>query len=452
MNISIIVPVLNEYRALKQLIPQFISLADSNQLDLIICDGGSSDLSHAYIRQCQSKCQSKQHPSITFNWISSGLGRAKQMNAGAKQARFEQLIFVHADTQLPFNWPSLIKGKQWGRFNVRLSGHHWMLRIIEKMINWRSCLSQVATGDQAIFVQKSLFEQVGSYPDLALMEDIALSKLLRAQYPIFCVKTPLISSSRRWENQGVFKTIGLMWQLRYAYFRGVNATQLVQHYYPQYQTPKKTVLIQVFSKLPIEGFVKTRLIPKLGARAATNIHRYLLKHSLNVVKQSQMDNELWLAQEKDHTLRNSTEFLSTEFLSTQTLLQQGDNLGDRMGLAIKSGLKRYSNVILIGSDCLDLRPELLSASLQALNHVDIVLTPVADGGFISIACRVFDAQIFDRVAWGTSTALADVIKNLKRLFLSYLLLQAVRDIDTFEDVAEYPELLKLNDKSCFTHY
>lgn len=435
MTVSIIIPVLNEYQALKTIIPSLILSVNEHAVELIVCDGGSSDLSHAYIKQCQLQ----QNPFITFHWVSSEKGRAKQMNAGAKQAGFEQLLFLHADSQLPSNWLGAINNKRWGRFNVCLSGRHYLFRIIEKMMNWRSCLTQVATGDQAMFVHKMLFNQVGGYPDIPLMEDIAISKLLRQQAPMSCIKMPVITSSRRWEKQGIIKTIVLMWQLRLAYFFGTKPSELAKRYYPNYQIKRQEIVVQVFTKLPILGFVKTRLIPQLGAEKATAIHRYLLKHSLDIVEQSQIKKELWVAQEADHQLQQGD-----EFLSYQTLSQTGDNLGDKMAYAIRQALESYKKVILMGTDCLDMTVNHLVLSREALDEVDIVLTPAVDGGFISIACRVFDEQIFEQVAWGSSTALSDVINNINQLSLSYRLLETVRDIDTYEDVAEYPELLNLN--------
>ncbi len=431
MNVSVIIPVLNEHDALIKLLPWLMAQNSNDQLELIVCDGGSSDLTCPYVNALQNKC------SFVY-LVQSDLGRAKQMNAGAQRAKHERLLFLHADTQLPLNWFDLIADKSWGRFDVRLSGSHFMLRAIETMMNWRSCITQVATGDQAIYVQKNVFDKIGGFPNLPIMEDIALSKLLRLQHTMACIKTPLVTSSRRWEKNGVFKTIGLMWRLRLAYFCGVSPQTLAKQYYPHYGFKRLKSIVQVFTKLPILGYVKTRLIPHVGEQSATDIHRYLLKHTLKVVKDSKLESELWVAQEKQHSLLKNDEFLNYE-----TIEQQGNDLGGRMGLALQKGLKSYVKVILIGTDCLDLSTQQIQNSIKKLDDVDVVLTPVEDGGFISIACRVFDAQLFDNVAWGTASALADVLVNIKRLSLSHHLLEPVRDIDTYDDVIKYPELTQL---------
>ncbi len=431
MNVSVIIPVVNEYHALCKLIPELVKTNARHTLDILVCDGGSSDLSCAYIRQWQ------QHDA-RIRLVECALGRAQQMNAGALQAKYDCMIFLHADTQLPEQWVDLIVGKAWGRFNVQLSGRHFMFRVIETMMNWRSCLTQVATGDQAIFVSKKLFYKVQAYPDIPLMEDIALSKKLRQHSRMHCIKTPLVTSSRRWEQYGVWRTIALMWRLRFAYFRGVSPQQLAKKYYPHYAQKRLEAIVQVFAKVPVSGYVKTRLIPHIGAQAATDIHRFLLQHSLTLVQQSTLDSELWLAQENTSTLTHNEHFLTPVLKA-----QQGNNLGDRMAFAIQQGLRRHKKVILIGTDCLDLTTEHLTRSLVALDKVDVVLTPVADGGFISIACRVFDVRMFEQVAWGCATALADVLNNLQALSLSYTLLKPVRDIDTYADVLNYPQLLDM---------
>jgi rSAM/selenodomain-associated transferase 2 len=152
------------------------------------------------------------------------------------------LLFLHADTSLPAHAEQLvlqaITRYHWGRFDVRLSGRQWLLRVVERMMNWRSCLSGIATGDQAIFVERSLFVELGGFPELPLMEDIAMSKRLKrsAGRPA-CLRPALTTSSRRWEEEGIVRTILLMWQLRLAYFLGVPPQRLAQHY--RYRRPAK---------------------------------------------------------------------------------------------------------------------------------------------------------------------------------------------------------------------
>ena len=160
------------------------------------------------------------------------------MNAGARLARHEILLFLHADTFLPEGADdSIVKGMKgkdlgWGRFDVKLSGKRPLLRLIEFLMNWRSRISGIATGDQAIFVKRDLFETIGGFPEVDLMEDIALCKRLKKYGRPLCLHKPVITSSRRWEEKGLTRTITLMWFLRLAYFLKANPNRLAKLYYP----------------------------------------------------------------------------------------------------------------------------------------------------------------------------------------------------------------------------
>ncbi len=221
-KLSIIIPTLNEAASIKNTLSELYTLKDNGH-EIIIVDGGSTD-------QTLSIC--KQYTDKVFN---SGKGRAKQMNLGAKHASNDILVFLHADTLLPEQARQLIctalSNKQWGYFSIKLSGSHVVLRLIEFFMNIRSCLSGIATGDQAIFVYRESFNSINGFKEIPLMEDIEISKSLKKISRPACVPVPVISSSRRWETQGYIRTILLMWRLRLLYFFGTPASQLVKQYY-----------------------------------------------------------------------------------------------------------------------------------------------------------------------------------------------------------------------------
>jgi rSAM/selenodomain-associated transferase 2 len=220
--LSLILPVLNEAATLPAQLAALQGLR-TRGTELIVVDGGSGDGTAELARPAADRL------------LDAPRGRATQMNAGAKASRGEVLLFLHADTTLPPAADDLIRsaiatGAAWGRFDVRIDGRQPLLRIVERMMNWRSRLSGIATGDQAIFVRRDLFERVDGYPELPLMEDIALSKRLKRFAPPACLRQRVITSGRRWEKHGVLRTILLMWRLRASYFLGADPQQLAIRY------------------------------------------------------------------------------------------------------------------------------------------------------------------------------------------------------------------------------
>ena len=224
--LSIIIPVLNEAAGIAVQLEALQTLRCQGA-EIILVDGGSDDNTPELARPRVDRV------------VASARGRAVQMNAGARCSRGDALLFLHADTLPPPPTQECIHaaiaaGAVWGRFDIRIDGAHPMLRVVARMMNWRSRLTGIATGDQAIFVRRSTFEQVGGYPELPLMEDIALSTRLKRIAAPACLRECVVTSGRRWEKHGVMRTIVLMWLLRAAYFFGAAPDELAARYgYPQ---------------------------------------------------------------------------------------------------------------------------------------------------------------------------------------------------------------------------
>lgn len=222
--ISVIIPVLDEREALDRNLPWLQPLRGEEH-EIVLVDGGSADGGPEDVAD------------LVDQSLTAPAGRAAQMNAGASAARGEILLFLHIDTILPENAAELIQqalqtpGAVWGRFDVRLSGARRSFRWIESFINRRSRWSGIATGDQAIFVLRRVFEELGGYPDIPLMEDVALSRVLRRRARPCCLSEPVVTSSRRWERNGVWRTVLLMWWLRLLYRLGVSPQRLHRMYY-----------------------------------------------------------------------------------------------------------------------------------------------------------------------------------------------------------------------------
>ena len=238
-TVSIIIPVLNEANNLPLLLDN-INKLNPNPQQVIVVDGGSNDDSIGIIRSFINELMLDNDRKIDWQMTESKAGRALQMNAGAALATGEVLLFLHADTQLPINAiesvSEAMKRAEWGHFDVQIASRQPTLRLVSQMINWRSRLSGIATGDQAIFISQSLFEQIGNYPNQALMEDVELCKQLKGKQlkgiaKPACLKSKVITSARRWQQQGTWRTIILMWHLRFDYWRGVSADNIKARYY-----------------------------------------------------------------------------------------------------------------------------------------------------------------------------------------------------------------------------
>lgn len=221
MSLSIVIPVLNEQDNLAELAKHLAQ--EATFAEIIVVDGGSRD-------ESQNVAE-----SFADQVIVTELGRAKQMNAGARSATKDYVLFLHADTRLPrcfervfLNWSEC--QPSWGFAPVRLDGEHWMFRVIERAISIRSRMTAGASGDQAICVRRDLFNCLGGYQDIPIMEDLALSRRLTIVSRPRCFAMPVTTSSRRWEQRGIIRTVLLMWCLRVLYYLGVAPEKLASRY------------------------------------------------------------------------------------------------------------------------------------------------------------------------------------------------------------------------------
>jgi len=220
-TVAIIVPLLNESVRLTKLLEMLTALGAD---EVMLVDGGSTDGSDLLLS------------ASSFKWIRSNPGRAVQMNNGAALCKSDILLFLHADTEMARTALDSVKNAMnrtefvGGRFDVRLSGDRPIFGLIAFMINLRSRLTGISTGDQCQFVRREIFEELGGFTEQPLMEDIAFSKRLKRSGRIVCLRDKVTTSSRRWQQHGVIKTILLMWKLRLYYWLGITPDRLAAIY------------------------------------------------------------------------------------------------------------------------------------------------------------------------------------------------------------------------------
>jgi rSAM/selenodomain-associated transferase 2 len=245
--ISVVIPTLNEERLVAETVRHTIGLGFT---EVLIVDGGSTDRTWAIVRsfefddrsslvsrisQANDASRDTLHTSKIL--LESPPGRARQLNAGGQAARGDVLLFLHADTRLPPSAKSCIEAALadrlvvGGRFDVQFDSSFLWARLVSTFMNLRSRWTSISTGDQAMFVRRNVFEQLGGFSDIPLMEDIEFSARLKRRGSVIALRERVITSFRRWERHGPVTTICLMWVLRFLYWIGVNPHRLVRFYH-----------------------------------------------------------------------------------------------------------------------------------------------------------------------------------------------------------------------------
>ena len=435
MRVSIIVPTRNEARRIVATLAALQSLRGVDR-EVIVVDGGSTDATLALAAPLADR---------TF---VAPIGRAKQMNAGARVANGEVLLFLHADSELPEHGiRAMIEGmertgRRWGRFDVAIAGASRVLPVVGATMNLRSRLSGIATGDQAIFVERKLFDAVGGYPDQPLMEDVELSRRLkRAAGAPLCVTQRVVTSGRRWEREGPWRTIFAMWRLRYAYWRGVEATQLARRYRP---LPPSRVTLQIFAKNPVPGQVKTRLALTVGDDDAAAIYCDLVERTLSLAAAARTTGvidriELWCSPDA-----NAPMFATWRDRHRIELKPQaGRDLGAKMKNALESAVAKGSRAIVIGTDCPAMDLPYLARAVAALDDHAAVLGPAEDGGYVLVGLsRPIDA--FSGIPWSSPNTMAATREKLRRERVRWLELPPLWDIDEAADLDRWQALSTAN--------
>ena len=431
-RVSIVIPALDEARAI---VGTLVALQPSRAAghEVIVVDGGSTDATVELATPLADRLR------------VSARGRARQMNAGAAVATGDILLFLHADSRLPADGIATLlrelgrSGRRWGRFDVAIAGHARALRWVEALMNLRSRATGIATGDQAVFVERALFRQIGGYPDQPLMEDIEMSRRLkRAAGSPLCLRQRVVTSARRWERHGPWRTVIAMWRWRLAYWRGADPADLAAQYGAG-RAPS-LVTLQVFAKNPVPGTVKTRLVDAIGAEEAAALYVRLVERTLATAVAARAGGivdrvELWCAPDADAPAFHAW----SERFDVELKAQAGADLGAKMRNALHAALAAGSRAILIGTDCPGFDLAYLAQAVAALDGHVAVFGPAADGGYVLVGlARPIDA--FSGIPWSSPETMAATRGKLRAARAAWQELPTLWDVDAPSDLARWQAL------------
>lgn len=420
MKLVVVLPVLNEGAALRVRLQALAPLRTRGAW-VVVVDGGSTDGTPAVAQPMADAV------------LCAPRGRAAQMNAGAvaaARAGADVLLFLHADTQLPPDADRLIQaaldsGAAWGRFDVRIDGVHPLLPMVAMLMNLRSRLSGIATGDQALFVRRRVFEALGGFAPLPLMEDVELSARLKRCSPPACVAQRVATAGRRWDRHGLWRTIVLMWRLRAAFAAGADPHALAWRYG---YTPRAPAAVAVVAKAPVPGLAKTRLIPLLGAVGAARAQRRFALQTLATVRSASTGPlTLWCAPDTRHRFFHALRVRH----GVVCLPQPPGDLGQRMvaAMAAHFATRPHMPWLVVGTDCPALTPAHLQHAADALQTHDAVLIPAEDGGYVLLGLRRPLGCAFERIDWSTERVLNQTRERLREAGGTWVELPALWDVD-----------------------
>lgn len=420
MKLAVVVPVLNEAQGLRGALAALAGLRALG-VAVIVVDGGSAD---ATVAVAQAGADAV---------LAAPRGRASQMNAGACHplARSaDALLFLHADTRLPNGAEALIfealaGGAVWGRFDVRIEGRHPLLPLVAALMNARSRRSGVATGDQAVFVRRRVFESLGGFAPLPLMEDIDLSERLGEVSAPACLRQRVTTSGRRWDHHGFWRTVVLMWRLRAAYAWGEPAQRLAARYG---YAPRAAASVVVMAKAPVPGLAKTRLAKLLGPAGAARAQRGFVLRVLSTARGASVGPVvLHCAMGEGHRFFA----LLAQRWGVHCVSQVEGDIGQRMQavMAAHFAAPAALPLLIIGTDCPALTPRHLQAAADALVTDDAVFIPAEDGGYVLIGMRRALPEAFDRIEWSTARTMAQTRERLSGAGVRWRELPALWDVD-----------------------
>ena len=421
--VSIVIPVWQDRDALADLLA---IVSSDRQAETIVVVSRDEALRY---RELQTQFES-------VRWVTAPRGRGAQMDAGAAVARGRWLLFLHADSRLPADWRDVLREADerprvvGGAFRLALGSRDWRARILELAVRLRIAIFGLPYGDQALFVRRSVFEGIGGFHGLPLMEDVDFVRRLKRQGQLHFARAAVTTSVRRWVRHGWIRHSCRNLVLLARYMAGADPTVLARQYYG-----RKPAAIVVMARAPWTGG-KTRL--HIDEPAHGVLRRALLEDTLDVAR-SISAADLMIACEPADEVRRMRQLAGSE---CEVVGQSGASLGDRLIHAFDNAFRRgYRSVIIIGSDIPDLPERLLRSALASLDDGSdqVVLGPARDGGYYLIGLNRPQRHLFRGIDWSTGQVLRQTLERAVELDLPIVRLEEWDDVDDLGDLDTFAQ-------------
>ena len=424
-QLAIVIPALNEAEHLPGLLSDLAELSLSHRV--IVVDGGSRDGTAAVAGERGAEV------------VSAPAGRARQLNVGARVAAgTPALLFLHADCRLPAGTRAALEGEV-GRgitspavFRFRLEGDDLFWRFIEFGQRLRESTTGLVYGDQGLLVSNEDFVAAGGYPEIPLMEDVALLDRLRDHGTIRRIGADLLTSPRRYQEEGRWRAWIRNTVLVTRYLAGSPPEQLASSYATRRPAHSVERSLLVFAKAPYPGRVKTRLAPALGEEKAAALYRRMGKTIIEAVLTG--DFRTTVVYDPPGEVRAMRDWLGESVPLTP---QSGGDLGTRMSTAISQALETAQRVCLIGTDTPEVDSAVVIEAFDALDSADLVLGPARDGGYYLVGMSEPRPEIFDGIAWSTDGVYRDTLARADESALRVAELETLTDVDEPADIPEW---------------
>ncbi|MBI4540497.1 MAG: TIGR04283 family arsenosugar biosynthesis glycosyltransferase [Gemmatimonadetes bacterium] len=421
-ELAVVIPTLNEARTLPRLLEDLAGLDLATEI--VVADGGSVDGTPAIAQEAGARV------------VRAPAGRASQLNAGAAAVAAPWLAFLHADTRLGREardalslWLRAADPRIAAVFGFRLDGDGWFWRLIEVGQRLRERIYRLPYGDQGLVISRQLFDAVGGYPALPLLEDVEMLRRVRRHGRLVGLPAPLVTSPRRYEREGRWRGWVRNAALVSLYFAGVAPERLARWYRPE--PPPRRVLL-VFAKAPDPGRVKTRLAADLGAQAAAELYRTLGRRVFDQVRDGPY--EVVVCYDPPSAEARVREWLAAP-KHTRFEPQAGGDLGARLRDAFDAAFAGgASAVCAIGTDVPALDRAVVGRAFRTLASHDVVFGPALDGGYYLVGLAARRPELFHGIPWSTATVLEASRAAAGRLGLRIAELQPLADVDTPRDL------------------